>query len=90
MRVLCILECMGRTNLVLDDDLLRAAMRYARARTKRGIVEEALRTFVEVRSAQERRSSYEERLAEVVARTRGLRLRESAAQLVREDRERDG
>jgi Arc/MetJ family transcription regulator len=80
---------MSRTNLVLDDRLLGEAMRYSRARTKRGVVEEALRTFVEVKSGEERRSSYEERLAGILARTQALRLRQSAAQLIREDRERD-
>jgi Arc/MetJ family transcription regulator len=81
--------CMSRTNLVLDDALLRDAMRYSRARTKRALVEEALRTFVEVKSAEEHRASYEDRLAGILARTQTLSLRQSAAQLVREDRERD-
>ncbi len=36
-----------RTNIVLDDDLLREAFRYARVKTKRELVEQALREFVD-------------------------------------------
>jgi len=35
-----------RTNIVLDDDLVREAMRMASIRTKREIVDLALREFV--------------------------------------------
>ncbi len=36
-----------RTNIVLDDDLLREAFRYARVKTKRELVQQALREFIE-------------------------------------------
>lgn len=36
-----------RTNIVLDDDLVKEAFRYARVKTKRELVEQALRSFVD-------------------------------------------
>ena len=36
-----------RTNIVLDDALLKEAFRYARVKTKRELVEQALRAFVD-------------------------------------------
>jgi len=77
-----------RTNIDLDDELLKEAMRYSSARTKRGIVEEALRTFVDVRTAQLRRSSYRDRLASIRGRTSALKLKRSAVEILREDRSR--
>ncbi len=41
-----------RTNIVLDDKLMESARQYSRARTKRGLVEEALRLFVQIRSQE--------------------------------------
>ena len=52
-----------RTNIVLNDELLREAARYAKGRSKRALVEEALSTFVAVKSAERRRVTYRERLA---------------------------
>jgi Arc/MetJ family transcription regulator len=40
--------CM-RTNIVLDDDLVREAMRLTGIKTQRALVHEALRTLVETR-----------------------------------------
>ena len=39
--------CMSRTNIVLDDDLVRDAMRITQARSKRELVEIALRRIVD-------------------------------------------
>ncbi|MFH1570379.1 MAG: type II toxin-antitoxin system VapB family antitoxin [Gemmatimonadota bacterium] len=44
-----------RTNVVLNDDLMREAMQYVSARTRRAPIEEALRTFVDVKAAERRR-----------------------------------
>jgi Arc/MetJ family transcription regulator len=38
---------MARTNIEIDDDLIRAAMRLTKAKTKRQTVEIALRRLVE-------------------------------------------
>lgn len=51
-----------RMNIELDDDLVKEAMRYSKASSKRALIEEALRTFIDVRAREERRSSYEDRL----------------------------
>jgi Arc/MetJ family transcription regulator len=76
-----------RTNIVLDEDLVREAMRYSKAKTKRALVEDALRTLVRVRAEENRRRSYGERLAAVQNRLAHLRFRESAADIVRQGRE---
>jgi Arc/MetJ family transcription regulator len=80
-------RCM-RTNIVLNDDLVREAMRYSRSKSKSALVEEALRTYVEVRSAEERRRSYKERLVAVQQVLGGKRFRESAADILAHDRRR--
>lgn len=77
-----------RTNIVLDDELLEEARRLSRGRSKRAVVEEALRTFVEVRSAESRKAAYRERVRRLEARLRELRLRESPGAIVRADRRR--
>ena len=79
--------CM-RTNIVLNDDLVREAMRYSKAHTRRALVEEALATFVAVKSEERRRQSYRERLRSLDTTLKKLRLRESPADLLRSDRER--
>lgn len=38
-----------RTNIVLDDELLREATKYSNAKTKRALIDEALKEFVETR-----------------------------------------
>jgi Arc/MetJ family transcription regulator len=38
-----------RTNIDIDDRLMRQAMRSSSARTKRGVVEEALRLLIQTR-----------------------------------------
>jgi Arc/MetJ family transcription regulator len=77
-----------RTNIVLNDDLLREAARYAKGRSKRALVEEALTTFVEVKSAERRRATYRERLAALETRLSALRLRESPSRVLQQDRQR--
>ena len=79
--------CM-RTNIVLDDELVAEARKYARVKTKTGIVEEALRAFVELHGAARRRASYERRVSALRSRVEGRRFGESATAIVRRDRER--
>jgi Arc/MetJ family transcription regulator len=38
-----------RTNIEIDDDLMRQAMRASGARTKRGVVEAALRLLIQTK-----------------------------------------
>ena len=77
-----------RTNIVLNDDLLREALQYASARTKRGVIEEALRTYVEVKAAERRCRTYRERVRILQDRLAGVALRSSAVDILREDRQR--
>ncbi len=77
-----------RTNIDLDEDLLEQAMRHSTARTKRALVEEALRTFVDVKTSELRRLSYKDRLASIRGRTTTLRLGKSVTEILRDDRSR--
>jgi Arc/MetJ family transcription regulator len=45
-----------RTNIVLDDDLVAEAIRRTGIKTKRGVVEEALRTLIRLKRQDEMRS----------------------------------
>jgi len=76
-----------RTNVVLDDELVREAMRYSKARTKRALIEDALRTLVRVRADEHRRRTYRDRLAAIQDKLAGLAFRESVVDLIRQDRE---
>jgi Arc/MetJ family transcription regulator len=78
--------CM-RTNIVLDDELIREARRYSKAKTKRALVEDALRILVRVRSEEQRRASYRDRLHALEGKLRDLTLQDSPAELLRHDRE---
>ena len=77
-----------RTNIVINDELLKEAMRYTNARTKRALVEEALKTFVEVKARERQSADYKKRLAELQSELDGIRLRESPAEVLRSDRDR--
>ena len=79
--------CM-RTNIVLDDDLLGEAMKYSSARTKRGVVAEALATYVTVKEEEHRRARYKDRLGDVRARLLKGKPLTSAHELIRAERER--
>ena len=74
---------------MLDDDLMREAGKYSAARSKRGIVAEALATYVAVKSEEQRRLNYRERLAGVRSRlTKTGKKRTPAQELIRADRDR--
>jgi Arc/MetJ family transcription regulator len=42
-----------RTNIIIDDEIMRAAMEISGIRTKKGVVEQALREFVARRSRKD-------------------------------------
>ena len=79
-----------RTNIVLDDDLMEEARRYAHARTKKGLIEEALRTFIETRANEERLTTYRAGLSDIRRKTDGLQLGPSARDIIRSDRDKRG
>ncbi len=72
---------------MLNDDLVREAMRLSGVRSKRAVVEEALRADVEIKAAERRSENYRERLRRIEARVRDLRLREGPADILRADRD---
>ena len=75
-----------RTNVVLNDELVSEAMKYTSARTKRALIEEALRTFVDVKAAERRRLTYGLRVRALQDRLANVKTRTSSVDLVREDR----
>ena len=77
--------CM-RTNIVLNDELIQEALKYSRTHSKRGVVEEALATYVAVKSEERRRSTYRDRLRQLREKTQGVRLRSDSRTMVRQDR----
>ena len=77
-----------RTNIVLDERLVAEAMRLSKAKTKKALVEEALRTLVAVRSREEKARRYERGLRRLHKRLDGICRGESAVDILRQDRER--
>lgn len=77
-----------RTNIELDDDLMREARKLSRAKTKRALIEEALATFIEVQNARRQRESYAQRLQEVRTKVSKVRLRDRPTAILRQDRSR--
>ena len=45
-----------RTNVVIDDELMSQAMKYTGLKTKRAVIEEALRTLVRLKSQEQVRA----------------------------------
>ena len=79
--------CM-RTNIVLDEGLVAEAMRLSEAKTKRALVEEALRTLIAVKSREEKARRYERGLRRLHKRLEGVGRGESAVEILRQDRQR--
>ncbi len=77
-----------RTNLVLNDELLQEAMRLSAGGSKRAVVEEALRTYVAVKSGERASKAYRDRLRRIAGRLRDLKLRERSSDVLRADRDR--
>lgn len=81
------LPCM-RTNVVLNEALLEEAVRLSGCRSKREVIEAALRTFVEVKSAAADRDRLRARISKLDAKLANVRLRQQPTELLREDRDR--
>ena len=77
-----------RTNVVLDDELMREARQYSDAPTKRALLEDALRTLIETRSAAKRRLSYADQVRQLDQQLAGMVVRERPSDLLRQDRNR--
>lgn len=53
MCIIYTLERVMRTNIVIDDDLIEEAFSLSKARTKRALIEEALRELVRLRNRKD-------------------------------------
>jgi Arc/MetJ family transcription regulator len=76
-----------RTNIVLDDELIHEAMKVSGIRTRKDVVHRALQLLVETESAAQRRARYDLNMEDVQRRTQHLKLRESAHDMIRADRD---
>ena len=45
-----------RTNVIVDDELMTQAMKYTGLKTKKAVIEEALRTLIRLKAQEEVRS----------------------------------
>ena len=77
-----------RTNIHLDDELLKRAAQYSTAPSKRALVHEALGVYVVTKDAERKRASYNERLGKLRTQLAGVRVKTPAHDIVRADRER--
>lgn len=77
-----------RTNIVLNDELVEAAMAHAKARTKRELIEEVLRAYVDFKEAEKTRRSYADRVQKIRERAPSSGYGISAHELIRKDRQR--
>ncbi len=75
-----------RTNIELNDDLLREARKYSKATSKRALVEEALAAFIAMKADERRRLTYKDRLQVLRAKAGAIRLRSDTRDILREDR----
>jgi Arc/MetJ family transcription regulator len=73
-----------RTNIELDDDLIREARKYSTARTKRALIEEALRALIETKSLDQRRKEHDRRSAEIREITKKLKIGSTSAMILRD------
>lgn len=76
-----------RTNIELNDELLAEAREYSSAKTKRALVEEALVTYIAVKSERRKRQTYEDRLQEIRAKAATIHLRSDSRDILRRDRD---
>ena len=49
-------RCAVRTNVIIDDELMTQAMKYTGLKTKKAVIEEALRTLIRLKAQEEVRS----------------------------------
>ncbi len=77
-----------RASVIINADLLAEAAKYAGARSKSALIEQALKTYVELMSREDKSSAYRKQAAKLQSRLAGIVLRESAHELIRSDRQR--
>jgi len=77
-----------RTTIDLSDALIAEAGRFARGRTRKAIVEEALEVYIAMKTREARRRSYGDRVRMLEQRTAALSLGSSPTELLCADRDR--
>lgn len=73
---------------MLDETLVRQALKHSRSRTKKGLVEEALRSFIRQKETEQRVATYRDRVRTLEIRLGNTSLSESPRSVLRADRNR--
>lgn len=77
-----------RTNIVLDDVLVKEAAAITGLRSKKDLIHRALQVLIQTEHESRQRARYDERILDLQQRTAELALRERPHQIVRADRDR--
>ena len=77
-----------RTNIILNEELLREAQQYSSTKTRSALVEEALRILVQVRARERAAENYASRVRQVQQKLQNRQFRDSAAEILKRDRSR--
>jgi len=77
-----------RTNIDLQEDLLKEAGSYSQTTTKKDLVHEALATYVAVKKRESAMTSYKRKVNEIQALTKRIKTGVDCRDLLRADRER--
>jgi Arc/MetJ family transcription regulator len=77
-----------RTNIVLDDELVREAFAITGLHSKKDLVHRALEHLVETEHELRRRARYDQQVSKLQQKTAGLVLRERPHEVIRADRDR--
>jgi Arc/MetJ family transcription regulator len=74
-----------RTNIELNDRLIKKAFEYSQAKTKKDLIEEALETYLEVKEQEKKIEGYQQRFAKLSKQTE--KIPSFALKLLRKARE---
>lgn len=77
-----------RTNVIINDDLLKEALNYVKVKTKSALIEMALKALIETKSKELKDKNYTQRLHEIQNKLANTKFRESSSSIIKKDRER--
>ena len=77
-----------RTNVIINDDLLKEALNYVKVKTKSALIEMALKALIETKSKELRDKNYTQRLHEIQNKLANTKFRENSSSIIKKDRER--
>ncbi len=72
----------------MSDELVKEALKYSRASTKKELIEEVLHFYLEYKMREEKNKNYADQYRELLKKTNKIKLKKSSVDLIREDRNR--